>query len=869
MKRWLLFAGACLLGAAALPGCRQEWREDPVTERRFITVHGGLEAGTVLTRSVIRLEDDFQYRDVVLFAFASGEESILTDEAGEPVILHLEDNARIFEWRLPEGACLDIYAVANNGTMDAVRRAGLRRSELENLVFTCPSLESLNTAFLPMSARTSVREIGPETVLHIRLRHLFARYDISLDLSQLRAEGETLRGGTLRIRNMNRSVRWFGEGDRAVSGADLTDGDRATDLDWDALENGAGISLYVLENCQGRIGAARSWDEVHLEEGLDCCTYAEFSFDILRTQGPPVTKSYLLYLGKDLYRNFDIERNHRTALVLKIDAEAAWVALEADWRNSGTPAYLAQRQFLDVRTLPEGTVSLSVDRAHGGAVLGDPAVSDDLRQISFIGVGAGEETVTVRALDAVGNVLDSLVLQTSVRNLRLSVEPSVPSEPPYELCVNGTARDFRIRYLDPDSGEEIPYPSFDPEAFMEMLWPQWGIDNRDLRTYVGVTVGVRASELHADIYVKTSDHIETISGVQHADEVLFWPADAPDVNDDGNDVYVQMPFTGFPEEGVLASINNSLYLIERDGVAGEAASFRKDGNMYAFGSDGWLTFPHPGEIDPEVIRTGINLYTDAPDMAFMLGPHTIDIAAVPTPRNYTYGKLPVYAEVWNTVTRRYGGKYCLGYLDVYLMAEFTICCSYNPRQGHSVFAGLGLRGNSARNSRFQSYVTMQNAIEGHPLFKIREQVFSAWYKVDRGSEVDYYVPHVDGYGIEHRGEDPEDRPMLDRFTIIKSSAYHLTDPSFGTWTPGSLTLDYDADGVIARLDGIGHGNEREIYSGYPFSFLEAVAVDKEAVAAGAFHGVQLLDGKVLYKPSSPYFLYHAAIVADPLCLWAY
>ena len=131
MKRWLLFAGACLLGAAALPGCRQEWREDPVTERRFITVRGGLEAGTVSTRSVIRLEDDFQYRDVVLFAFASGEESILTDEAGEPVILHLEDNARTFEWRLPEGAGLDIYAVANNGTMDAVRRAG-------EILYACP-----------------------------------------------------------------------------------------------------------------------------------------------------------------------------------------------------------------------------------------------------------------------------------------------------------------------------------------------------------------------------------------------------------------------------------------------------------------------------------------------------------------------------------------------------------------------------------------------------------------------------------------------------------------------------------------------------------------------------------------------------------
>ena len=307
------------------------------------------------TRSLISIEAE-GFRKAALFAFGS-DGRILTYQQKNVAI---EVDRTIFDWVLPIRTDLQIYALVNYGSLSALGLSlndpNLTRSDLDNLTFTCPTVSAfsnLEASRLPMTGvlRKTIANYGDG--LEIPVKRLFAKYDILFDAGSFTEKGYTLTSGYLEARNCNTSVPYFGSGFKvdARHGSLAASMDRLTDAqllalfdpslpDYDAAhpEKDRTATLYFLENCQGDLGTASSWEQVYYELGestMQYATYVEVYLTAARN-GKSEDFRYRIYLGKtDQKSNFDVQRN----LSKKLDLTLRPVLPEAAGERPGAAPF--------------------------------------------------------------------------------------------------------------------------------------------------------------------------------------------------------------------------------------------------------------------------------------------------------------------------------------------------------------------------------------------------------------------------------------------------------------------------------------------------------------------------------------------------
>ena len=319
-----LFIGAFLPFTA----CRQAEPDRLEADARFIdvTVSVGREDESEGTRSLVDIQVE-NFQKAALFAFDPGTGVLLTRAStvggqAEPVAVFPTKPS--FSWSLPTDREMDIYAIVNYGDLDleSYAREGLKKAELEALRFTSRSpseLKRLETTGygMPMAGiREGVLLTSYGQGLEIPVKKLYAKYNLYFDLSRIEEEGWHVQAMHIIVENANTEVPYFTECFRQDDPAKLVEYDRATEDDLNEIQLGGpghAVTLYMLENCQGRKDGAESWKTVYKDLGFQAlrnCTYIDLSVKVNRPGGEYQNLGYAIYLGKtDMRSDFDIVRN--------------------------------------------------------------------------------------------------------------------------------------------------------------------------------------------------------------------------------------------------------------------------------------------------------------------------------------------------------------------------------------------------------------------------------------------------------------------------------------------------------------------------------------------------------------------------------
>ena len=356
MKNKSLALIAFLVSLLALPACRQmEGPGQPMPATyRMIPVQVGQAEAEDGTRSLVSIEIE-HFQKAALFALDPVSGTILTygdnagDLAGQPMALRTE--RQHFQWALPVQVPMDIYALVNYGSLnlDPFFNKNLKRSDLEALVFTSngPSeLRKLETSGqgLPMAGiKRQVTLSASGEGLTVQVRKLYAKYNLSFDLTRVREQGWHVQAMHMIVENANTEVPYFQEGFRQTDASKLMEYDRATESDLDMLQRGDNdhaVTLYMLENCQGKKEGAESWKTVCKDLGFEAiknCTYIDLSVKVQRDNGEYQNLGYAIYLGKtDMRSDFDIQRNLFKTIKIVLPGPSDPVPASRFFRFSGT-----------------------------------------------------------------------------------------------------------------------------------------------------------------------------------------------------------------------------------------------------------------------------------------------------------------------------------------------------------------------------------------------------------------------------------------------------------------------------------------------------------------------------------------------------
>ena len=349
MKKTLLLIS--LLSLAVLPGCREAETDIDIPAPSGKAVRtarvrvGFAEAPGTKSQVTVDVED---FTEAYLFAFwASG------DAAGEPCMVDgrpvaVYTDSRIFDWELPVGVPIEVMAMVN--AVEDVRREidrwahGLEsytRDELLSFTYTCSSASDLvdlqyREYNMPMTGTVTVTLDEGNPVLTVPVKRLFAKFNITLDVSPWAEEGWTVTAARVSGARSNTEVPYFytgeGPGFRQTDPAKFAavDGSTAADLNElnfrDAQGRSRAVTYYFLENCQGVAGTASRWNRVAMELGdeVSNCSYLMVYVRASRPGSGTRAFAYRIYLdsteGSAMNTSFNIVRNSFRSIILRLGA---------------------------------------------------------------------------------------------------------------------------------------------------------------------------------------------------------------------------------------------------------------------------------------------------------------------------------------------------------------------------------------------------------------------------------------------------------------------------------------------------------------------------------------------------------------------
>ena len=305
------------------------------------------EAGDESTKSVVSQSVEY-FHDAFLFAFwASGADAgdvCVAD--GAPVAIHTANKS--FDWELPMDEAIEVMAIINAD--NAIRNqlaqwtasgVNLKKSDLTAMTFSCQSaseLEALQSEGnnMPMTGTATTTLTQSNRDLTIPVKRLFARFDITIDVSNWASDGWTVNAARVSGARSNTEVPYFktgtGAGFKQTDPSKLKLVDTSTDNDIQDLNfrdegnRSKAVTYYFLENCQDVSSSAGKWDSVSEDLGnlVDNCSYLKIIVTATKAGFGRRSFGYRIYLdsstGSAMNTRFNIIRNTIRSIVLKLGA---------------------------------------------------------------------------------------------------------------------------------------------------------------------------------------------------------------------------------------------------------------------------------------------------------------------------------------------------------------------------------------------------------------------------------------------------------------------------------------------------------------------------------------------------------------------
>lgn len=356
MKKFFLFLLSALAVTVSLTGCHREV-DAPAPRRSMadlqyanvpITLGDRMETGTTKasagdnewiatydsfendlcpdTKSSVDIDSVEKFVKATLFA-------IIYDHGNFIGNSYIETTTKSFDWRLPYGQDLEIviYTIVNYGDLDLSYWKQLADDdslyEEEFLdgngpVFECASSSALKALEgsdkgLPMAGITRIEDPEASDPLTIKVKRLFAKYNIYFDDSYLQSLGYSVQILHLYACKTNTVCPFFDEGygvgnnASGLSQLKSIDFGSSTDLvEANEFSSSHAVTLYFLENCQGDKSGATRWDNVMENvSGTEYMSYIDVGVKVTSATGHDRNYNYRIYLGTDCTTNFDVIRN--------------------------------------------------------------------------------------------------------------------------------------------------------------------------------------------------------------------------------------------------------------------------------------------------------------------------------------------------------------------------------------------------------------------------------------------------------------------------------------------------------------------------------------------------------------------------------
>lgn len=266
---------------------------------------------STMTRSVMDADPD-EIKNICAFAFDASSGDLLRYRsntggklAGDPVMTYISGSTS-FEWTLPLGVEMDIYAVCNMGQINPSDNLSDFLSSPE-LHYEIDNVSDLNSTGVPMTAvLEGISDDNGSSTYVLPARRIISKYTIRI--TDMPADYE-ITG--IRICNVNSRTTLFAINEVADASSGLIMGDWATEEDLSTLNSGGRAAFYMFENAQTTAGGVSlpsdpEWFEVHglLKGKADLCTYLDI-VSVFKGE----SRRDRLYLGQNCNGDFDVIRN--------------------------------------------------------------------------------------------------------------------------------------------------------------------------------------------------------------------------------------------------------------------------------------------------------------------------------------------------------------------------------------------------------------------------------------------------------------------------------------------------------------------------------------------------------------------------------
>lgn len=227
-------------------------------------------------------------------------------------------SAQTFTLTLYKGRTYNLYAISNMGEVPPP----VVEEELHTTKLSMGSMSYIEGGF-PMSwTQEGFSITGTSPKVDIRLVRLVSRIRFSLDKSEV----ANFAVKAVRLCQSAFSIFPFDEESKVEAAYEVGNGDYASPVDLNAINNGGTITLYAYENCQGTLLAGNQKAESKIPSSIpanaDLCTYLEMTASFSgEYEGVDVSSDnvkYRFYLGEDNCSNFNIRRNTDIQVKLKV-----------------------------------------------------------------------------------------------------------------------------------------------------------------------------------------------------------------------------------------------------------------------------------------------------------------------------------------------------------------------------------------------------------------------------------------------------------------------------------------------------------------------------------------------------------------------
>ncbi len=227
-------------------------------------------------------------------------------------------SAQTFTLTLYKGRTYNLYAISNMGEVPPP----VVEEELHTTKLSMGSMSYIEGGF-PMSwTQEGFSITGTSPKVDIRLVRLVSRIRFSLDKSEV----ANFAVKAVRLCQSAYNILPFADESKAEAAYEVGNGDYASPVDLNAINNGGTITLYAYENCQGTLLAGNQKAESKIPSSIpanaDLCTYLEMTASFSgEYEGVDVSSDnvkYRFYLGEDNCSNFNIRRNTDIQVKLKV-----------------------------------------------------------------------------------------------------------------------------------------------------------------------------------------------------------------------------------------------------------------------------------------------------------------------------------------------------------------------------------------------------------------------------------------------------------------------------------------------------------------------------------------------------------------------